>query len=124
MRVGNNVHIGKNCVIGHRSIIKDNCKILDGSVLPPDTVVPPFTVFGGRPATFIGELPESYDKIQTELAISFYKNFRPQTMALPANASMIGASSSRGAPLDTSMNSSFSQPQNTRRVLAEQEKEQ
>lgn len=77
LRVGSNVHIGKNCVIGHRCIIKDNCKILDGSILPPDTIVPPFTVFGGRPATFVGELPESYDKIQAEHAISFYKNFRP-----------------------------------------------
>ena len=64
LRIGNNVHIGKNCIIGHRSIIKDNCKILDNSILPPDTIVPPFTVYGGRPAVYIGELPESFDKFQ------------------------------------------------------------
>ena len=61
-RIGHNVHIGKNCVIGHRCIIKDNCKILDNSILTTDTVVPPFTVFGGRPAVYLGELPESFDK--------------------------------------------------------------
>ena len=57
--IGNNVHIGKNCVIGHRVVIKDNTKILDNSVLAADTVVPPFTCYGGSPATFLGELPET-----------------------------------------------------------------
>ena len=57
--IGSNVHIGKNCVIGHRVVIKDNTKILDNSVLAADTVVPPFTCFGGSPATFLGELPET-----------------------------------------------------------------
>ncbi len=62
LRVGSNVHIGKNCIIGHRCYLKDNCKILDGSVLPADTIVPPFTVFGGKPAVYLGDLPESFDK--------------------------------------------------------------
>jgi dynactin-5 len=62
LRVGSNVHIGKNCIISQRCIIKDNSKILDGSILAPDTIVPPFTVFGGRPAVFVGELPESFDR--------------------------------------------------------------
>ena len=106
LRVGNNVHIGKNCVIGHRAILKDNCKILDGSVLPPDSIVPPFTVFGGRPATYLGDLPESFDKYQQDLTVSFYKNFRPKS-------SMANASASQ-----------FQMPQNTRRALAEQEREQ
>ena len=57
--IGSNVHIGKNCIIGHRCQIHDNTKILDGSVLAPDTVVAPYTVFGGQPATYQGELPES-----------------------------------------------------------------
>lgn len=57
--IGNNVIIGKNCVIGQRCILKDNCKIQDGSILAPDTVVPPYTVFGGQPATYLGDLPES-----------------------------------------------------------------
>ncbi len=77
LRVGNNVHIGKNCVISHRAMLKDNCKILDNSIIAPDTIVPPFTVFGGRPAIFMGELPESFDKYQVDMTISYYKNFRP-----------------------------------------------
>lgn len=67
IKIGNNVHIGKNCVVGHRAVIKDNCKILDNSVLAPDTVVPPFTVYGGRPATYIGELPETVGMMHKEM---------------------------------------------------------
>jgi dynactin-5 len=59
LNIGSNVHIGKNCIIGHRSKIHDNSKILDSSILAPDTVVPPYSVFGGQPAVFLGELPES-----------------------------------------------------------------
>ncbi len=73
--IGSNVHIGKNCVIGHRAVIKDNTKILDNSVLAADTVVPPFTCFGGSPATYLGELPETMQQINADLAISYYKNF-------------------------------------------------
>ena len=75
LKIGNNVHIGKNCIIGHRSILRDNCKILDNSILPPDTIVPPFTVYGGRPATYIGELPETIGIIHKDLTNNFYKNF-------------------------------------------------
>jgi dynactin-5 len=60
-KIGNNSFIGKNCVIGHRAIVLGNCKILDNSVVCPDTVIPPFTVWGGRPARYIGDLPESFD---------------------------------------------------------------
>ena len=73
--IGNNVHIGKNCVIGHRVVIKDNTKILDNSVLAADTVVPPFTCYGGSPATFLGELPETMMQVNIDLAKTYYKNF-------------------------------------------------
>ena len=73
--IGNNVHIGKNCIVGHRCVIKDNTKILDNSVLAPDTVVPPFTVFGGNPATYLGELPETMQQVNMDLAKNYYKNF-------------------------------------------------
>ena len=76
LKIGNNVHIGKNCVIGHRAMLKDNCKILDNSVVPPDSIVPPFTVFGGRPASFVGELPESVALMHKEQTLSFYKLFQ------------------------------------------------
>ena len=59
LSIGSNVHIGKNCIIGQRCIIRENCKIQDGSILAPDTVVPPNCVYGGQPATYLGELPES-----------------------------------------------------------------
>ena len=75
LKIGNNVHIGKNCIIGHRAVIKDNCKILDGSVLAPDTVVPPFTVYGGKPAVYIGELAETVTVMHKDLATNYFKNF-------------------------------------------------
>ena len=74
-KIGNNVQIGKNCVIGHRVQIHDNSKILDNSVLPPDTIVPPYTVYGGRPAQFIAELPESISTVHSEFAINYYNIF-------------------------------------------------
>ena len=77
LKIGNNVHIGKNCIIGHRCIIKDNCKIQDNSILAPDTVIPPYTVYGGKPATYLGELPETIGIIHKEITISYYKNFQP-----------------------------------------------
>ncbi len=76
LKIGSNVHIGKNCIIGHRCILKDNCKILDNSIVPTDTTVPPFTVYGGKPAVYISELPESFDKFQQEMTSTYYKNFR------------------------------------------------
>jgi len=107
-KIGNNVHIGKNCVIGHRTNIKDNVKILDNSVIPSDSVLPPFSVWGGRPALYMGELPESFDKFQQDFTITYFKNFKGQNMnARPGEPS-----------------SSFVIPQNTHRVLAEQELEQ
>mmetsp|Transcript_18019 Transcript_18019/g.30696 ORF Transcript_18019/g.30696 Transcript_18019/m.30696 type:complete len:180 (+) Transcript_18019:98-637(+) len=86
MKIGNNVHIGRGCIIGHRVIIHDNVKILEHSILPPDTVVPPFTVYGGRPAQFIAELPESIGQIHKEFAQSYYKMFQYQKMPMPQSA--------------------------------------
>ena len=73
--IGSNVHIGKNCVIGHRVVIKDNVKILDDTVIPPDTNIPPFTVFGGKPAQFLGEVSEAIATTNAELAKTYYRNF-------------------------------------------------
>ena len=73
--IGSNVHIGKNCVVGHRVVIKDNVKILDDTVIPPDTNIPSFTVFGGKPAQFLGELTESIAMINADLAKTYYRNF-------------------------------------------------
>ena len=73
--IGSNVIIGKNCIIGQRCILKDNCRIQDGSVLAPDTVVPPYTVFGGQPATYLGELPESTQQVHADFCKTYYKNF-------------------------------------------------
>jgi dynactin-5 len=123
LRIGNNVHIGKNCIIGHRSIIKDNAKILDNSIVPPDTIIPPFTVFGGKPANYVGELPESFDKFQTDLAVTFYKNFRPMNMSQQMPAPGGSTSARPGAPPETP-GAGYSAGQNTKRVLAEQEKKE
>ena len=85
--IGSNVHIGKNCVIGHRVVIKDNVKILDDTVIPPDTNIPSYTVFGGKPAQFLGELTESISAINADLAKTYYRNFiglQGQTAAAPA----------------------------------------
>ena len=81
--IGSNVHIGKNCVIGRSVVIKDNVKILDDTVIPPDTNIPSYTVFGGRPAQFLGELTESISTINSDLAKTYYRNF----VGLQANQS-------------------------------------
>jgi len=77
--IGSYVHIGKNCVISRRCILKDCCYILEGSVLAPDTVVPPFTVFGGIPATFQYELPESFQEVQRQRSVGFYDAMQLKT---------------------------------------------
>ena len=75
LKIGSNVQIGKSCVIGHRVQINDNVKILDNSILPPDTIVPPYTVYGGRPAQFIAELPESIGHVHKEFTQGYYNMF-------------------------------------------------
>ncbi|KRX05195.1 Trimeric LpxA-like protein [Pseudocohnilembus persalinus] len=65
-KIGSNVHIGKNCIVSHRCIISDNVKILDDSIVPPDTYIPPYSVYGGKPAVYLGQLPETTSYIHTD----------------------------------------------------------
>lgn len=48
---------------GRFVIIKDCAKIADGAVVAPGTVVPSMTVFGGQPAKFVSELPETWPEL-------------------------------------------------------------
>ena len=96
-------NIGKNCIIGHRVVIKDNTKILDDSVLAADTIVPPFTIYGGKPALYLGELTESMAQVNATLAKDYYKNF----IGIGPNQSAPGQQ--RTAP--TASQSSRQQPQ-------------
>eukprot|EP01132_Coremiostelium_polycephalum_P008473 gene8473-10406_t len=73
--IGSYVHIGQNCIISKRCILKDCCVIPDNSILPPDTVVPPFTCYGGRPSTYIEDLPDCFEQYQKEYTTSLYENF-------------------------------------------------
>ena len=51
--------------------------ILDDSTVAPETVVPSYSVYGGRPAVFIAELPETTSIVFKDRAMNFYKNFLP-----------------------------------------------
>ncbi|CAF1349179.1 unnamed protein product [Didymodactylos carnosus] len=75
--IGSYVHIGRNSVIGRRCILMDCCVILPNSVIPPETVVPSFTVYGGSPACFIEEFPETAKELMIDVTQSFYQNFKP-----------------------------------------------
>ena len=44
-------------------------------MVPNDTVIPSYTVFGGKPAQFLGELTEAISTINEDLAKTYYKNF-------------------------------------------------
>ncbi|KAL0072576.1 hypothetical protein AAF712_000339 [Marasmius tenuissimus] len=61
--IGNHVEIGKNCVIGKFTIIKDCAKVADNTVVPANTVIPALALFGGSPARFVEDLPESTQDI-------------------------------------------------------------
>ena len=84
LKIGNNVQIGKSCIIGQRSQIHDNAKILDNTILPPDSVIPPNTVYGGKPAQFIAELPESAGYIAKEFTVNYYNMFVEYKGSTPA----------------------------------------
>ena len=75
-RIGNCVEIGDDCVIGQRAMIRDNCVLLPNSIVPPDSVIPPFAVYGGRPAIFIAELPETTQDIHMHKAVCKYLRFK------------------------------------------------
>eukprot|EP00826_Nyctotherus_ovalis_P055089 TRINITY_DN7293_c0_g1_i10.p4 TRINITY_DN7293_c0_g1~~TRINITY_DN7293_c0_g1_i10.p4 ORF type:complete len:117 (+),score=43.60 TRINITY_DN7293_c0_g1_i10:73-423(+) len=75
-KIGNCVDIGEDCIIGQRAIIRGNSVVLPNSIVPPEGVVPPFTVYGGRPATFVAELPESVQEVFKHKAICEYLKFK------------------------------------------------
>lgn len=80
-QIGSNVVIGDGCVVGRRCILKDNCTLLPGTVLAADTTVPSFTIVSGCPGRIVGELPESGQSINKEIASSIYKQFVPKAGA-------------------------------------------
>ena len=75
MKIGNNVRIGKDCIIGQRTVIAENSILLDGSIVPPDTTISSFSVHGGKPALYIGELPESAAIIHKDECVDYFNNF-------------------------------------------------
>lgn len=75
MKIGNYSKIGKDCVIGQRVVIGECSVILDGSIVTADTQIAPYSVYGGKPATYMGELPESVPIVQKDACISFFNNF-------------------------------------------------
>eukprot|EP00397_Hematodinium_sp_SG-2012_P057729 GEMP01072426.1.p1 GENE.GEMP01072426.1~~GEMP01072426.1.p1 ORF type:complete len:179 (+),score=50.71 GEMP01072426.1:183-719(+) len=77
--IGSYVDIGDGCVISKRCIIKDNVRILPGTMLPADAVIPPFAVFGGSPARYLGDQPESAQYLQREKAVAHYRMFQVAT---------------------------------------------
>ncbi|KAB5593270.1 Dynactin subunit 5 [Ceratobasidium theobromae] len=77
--IGNHVEIGKNC--GKFTIIKDCAKIDDNSIVPPNTVIPALARFGGSPAQFIEELPESTMENVEVYTKGYYARFQPQEQA-------------------------------------------
>jgi len=74
--VGTNVYLGNNVLIGRGCEIKDNVIILDGSVIADNTLVPPFSVYGGKPARFISELPLSVAELFAERSRERYRKFK------------------------------------------------
>lgn len=75
MKIGSYVKIGKDCVIGQRVVIGECSVILDGSIVTADTQIAPYSVYGGKPALYMGELPESTPIVQKEVCINFFNNF-------------------------------------------------
>ena len=75
MKIGNYAKIGKDCIIGPRVTIGECAIILDGSIVTADSVIAPFSVYGGKPALYMGELPESAFIIHKEACISYFNNF-------------------------------------------------
>lgn len=57
MKIGHYVRIGKDCVIGQRVVIGECSIVLDGSIVTADTQIAPFSVYGGKPALYMGQLP-------------------------------------------------------------------
>ena len=56
IKIGSYVKIGKDCIIGPRVVIGDCCIILDGSIIPGDAQLASSSVYGGKPALYMGEI--------------------------------------------------------------------
>ncbi|ELU39124.1 dynactin, subunit p25 [Rhizoctonia solani AG-1 IA] len=88
MKIGDHVHIGAGTVVeaatigNHVEIGKNYCaKIDDNSIVPPNTVIPALARFGGSPAQFIEELPESTMENVEIHTKGYYSRFQPQEPA-------------------------------------------
>ena len=79
MSIGNYVKIGRDCILGQRTMIGDNALILDNSIVCPDTYIAPYSVYGGKPAVYMGELPETFPLVQKESCQKFFENFNKQS---------------------------------------------
>lgn len=75
--VGSHVEIGANCLVGRFVIIKDCVRILEGSVVAPNTVIPSFSIYGGSPASCVGQLPETFAETCEVKTKDYYARFRP-----------------------------------------------
>jgi dynactin-5 len=74
LAIGNNVFIGNYCIISDRVEIGNNVKIEDNTYITPDMKIPDNSVFGGKPAQYLGEITETQDIIMSEYCNSYYKN--------------------------------------------------
>ena len=54
MKIGNFAKIGKDCIIGPRVTIGECSIIMDGSIITADSVIAPYSVYGGKPALYMG----------------------------------------------------------------------
>jgi dynactin-5 len=75
MKIGSYVKIGKECIIGPRVVIGDCCIILDGTIVPADAQLASSSVYGGKPALYMGEITESASIVQKYACISYFENF-------------------------------------------------
>ena len=64
-------------------MLNQNCKILDNSVVAPDTVIPSFTVYGGKPAVYLGELTEAATFLHKMNAITYYQRMHAKKKREP-----------------------------------------
>ena len=72
--------------------------------MPPDTIIPPFSVYGGRPAQYIAELPESIETVHREFAVNYYNVFQEyKGSADVARAAHQATATRSAAPSDVSV---------------------
>lgn len=54
MKIGSYSKIGKECIIGQRAVVGESCILLDGTIVPQDAQLASGSVYGGKPALYIG----------------------------------------------------------------------